>query len=91
MSEQLAKRKSTEKKGKPIWEHLYNLDRELKEKRDQCHLEKKLKEEEECLKDCTFQPQIEAASLAVISEINYKQEGDIYERGKQWKQNIDEK
>jgi len=90
VSEELVKRKSSEKKGKNIWEHLYNLDRELKEKRDQCHLEKKLKEEEEVLNGCTFQPQIEPLNL-VITDLNYKQEGDIYERTKQWKQSIDEK
>ena len=90
VSIELAKRKKTEKMGKNIWEHLYNMDRVMKERRDQYHLEKKLEEEEQSLQGCTFQPEIKAAG-AQQSEVDLRQEGGIYERTKQWKMNIDER
>jgi hypothetical protein len=89
VSEELVKRKK-EKQGKPIWDHLYSLNREIQEKRDQIHLEKKLQEEEDSMKGCTFQPQIKPASSVSI-DISNRQEGDIYERTKNWKLTVDER
>ena len=82
--------RNSEKKNKNIWEYLYKLDRELKEKRDQTHLEKKLKEEEECLNGCTFQPEISQSDY-FIQEITPKENTSMYKRNLQWKQNVDEK
>lgn len=84
------KSKYPAKKNKNVWEYLYSLDKGLKEKRDQIHLEKKLQDEENSLKECTFKPEIKIPD-SIMSEITYKQEGSIYERSLQWKQKIDDK
>ena len=86
ISERIAKGRVSEMKGRNVWEHLYNLDKEFTEKRDQCHLEQKLREEKEHLKDCTFQPELIRTNNG---EENTKSE--IYNRTQQWKQNVDEK
>jgi len=70
-------------KDKSIWEHLHGLGKERKEKFDQTLLETKLKEEEDDLRKCTFQPEIKKSSV--------KFEEGIYERSQTWKQIIDEK
>eukprot|EP00826_Nyctotherus_ovalis_P017821 TRINITY_DN15268_c0_g2_i1.p1 TRINITY_DN15268_c0_g2~~TRINITY_DN15268_c0_g2_i1.p1 ORF type:complete len:204 (-),score=53.08 TRINITY_DN15268_c0_g2_i1:572-1183(-) len=88
ISEKLMVAKSSEKKGKDIWNYLHDLDKELKEKRDKTHLEKKLREEEECLNGCTFQPEISADNF-LYPELYTN--NSIYQRSLQWKQNIDEK
>jgi len=82
ISEKLMMNKNSTKKGKDIWNYLHGLDKQLQEKRDRTHLEKKLQEELDCLNGCTFQPEI-------IS--NYLTYDDIYKRTLLWKQNIEEK
>ena len=72
-----------------VWDHLYNMDRELKEKHDQSYLEKKLKEEQDSLKGCTFKPEIIGQNSSLIDP-SYNEE-DIYKRSQQWRQNLDEK
>ena len=89
ISEKLIESKSNDKKGGNVWDYLYKLDKELKEKRDQTHLEKKLQEEEECLKGCTFKPKIQKKENSY--EIISKRDEDIYARNQQWKKNINEK
>lgn len=88
ISEKLMVAKGSEKKGKDIWNYLHDLDKELKEKRDKTHLEKKLRDEEECLNGCTFQPEISADNF-FCSELYAN--NSIYQRSLQWKQSIDEK
>jgi hypothetical protein len=87
-------RKSSVSKGYSkkdnIWNRLYKLDKELKEKRDLTHLEKKLKEEEESLKECTFKPELLHRNC-LNYEVMYKKQGNIYERAVKWKKNIQEK
>lgn len=90
LSEELMRRKKNDMLGRNIWEHLYNMDKVLKEKRDQSHLEKKLKEEEASLQGCTFQPRIKGLG-SQSGDVSYKQEGDIYERTKMWKKSIEDK
>lgn len=89
VSKRLAMTKSSERKRANVWEHLYNLDKELKEKHDQTYLEKKLQEEEDSLKGCTFQPRKSARGYT-ISDASFKEE-DVYRRCQQWKQNAEEK
>lgn len=67
-----------------MWEHLYSLDRERAEKRDQSHLERQLQEEQRRLEKCTFQPEINA-------EAGARQRSGIYDRTLQWKQSVEEK
>lgn len=76
--------------GENIWNRLYKLNKELKEKRDLSHLEKKLKDEEESLKECTFQPEI-ARTNCLNYEVTYKKGGDIYQRSMRWKKGLQEK
>jgi hypothetical protein len=80
----------THREGKKIWEHLYEMDKTLKEKRDQMHLEKKLHEEDESLQSCTFRPDI-GNGARQAGDVQVRQSGDIYERSKQWKQHLEER
>ena len=66
------------------------MDKSLKEKRDQLHLEKKLHEEDESLEGCTFHPDIGSGS-SPTEDVQVRQAGDIYERSKQWKLHIEER
>lgn len=90
ISRKIAEHKSSEKKQKNVWEYLYNLDKELKEKRDVSYLENKAHEEEKSLKECTFQPELNSLDNIPMDAL-YSQEGNIYERSIQWKQNVEEK
>jgi len=90
LSRKIAEHKSSEKKQKNVWEYLYNLDKELKEKRDITYLENKASEEKKNLKECTFQPGLNALD-SITMEGTYNQEGNIYKRSIQWKQNVEEK
>jgi len=85
VSEKITKGRVTEMKGKNVWEHLYNLDKELTGKRDQLHLEKQLMEEESHLKKCTFQPEIINGH-----HIDFKRDA-TYNRTQQWKHSVEEK
>jgi len=89
VSKRLAMSKPSEKNRANVWEYLYKLDKELKEKHDQTYLEKKLKEEEDSLKGCTFQPK-KSARAYNNTDTSFKEE-DIYKRSQQWKQNAEEK
>eukprot|EP00826_Nyctotherus_ovalis_P011078 TRINITY_DN12890_c0_g1_i10.p1 TRINITY_DN12890_c0_g1~~TRINITY_DN12890_c0_g1_i10.p1 ORF type:complete len:236 (+),score=65.69 TRINITY_DN12890_c0_g1_i10:98-805(+) len=89
VSKRLAMTKSSEKKRANVWEYLHSLDKELKEKHDQTYLEKKLQEEEDSLKGCTFQPKKSARGYT-ISDASFREE-DVYKRCQQWKQNAEEK
>ena len=88
LSEKLAKYRTSEKKGNNVWQYLYNLDKEIQEKRDQVFIANKMKEEEIILRECTFKP--EKCSCDNL-DININPEGDIYERSLRWKQNIEDK
>ena len=66
------------------------MDRTLKEKRDQLHLEKKLQEEDESLESCTFRPEI-GSGVRPAGDVQVRQSGDIYERNMQWKQSKEER
>ena len=90
ISKKLAKARSSEKKQNNVWNYLYNLDKQLKEKRDQSYLENRMKEEKKSLKECTFQPEITIGD-GFITDTCCNKECDIYERSIQWKQNIEEK
>jgi len=84
-----SKNKTMIKQNRNVWEHLYSLNKELIEKRNQSHLEKKLKDAQESLRECTFQPDVEMRSY--MTDIMYKKEGNIYERSTQWKQDVEER
>lgn len=89
VSEMIVMKKSPEKRAN-VWEHLYELDKPQSEKRDQLHLRKKIEEEENSLKECTFRPVLGMQSCkarnASLSGTN-----DIYKRTQQWKKTIDQR
>jgi len=89
ISKRLVKLKSPEDKANNVWEHLYNLNKEIKDKRDLSHLEKKLQDEENSLKSCTFKPKIQRLNKSY--DVVNKQEMNIYERTIQWRKNINYK
>lgn len=74
-------------RNKKIWDHLYSMGKDIKEKRDQMHLEHKMEEEDNSLKDCTFKPNIKKAQ-SQKNAFQTKQEGSIYERQQLWKDHI---
>lgn len=88
VSRELATRKSSVKKSDNIWDHLYSLHREIKEKRDLSYLENKAQQEETSLKGCTFKPTIQRPSRSY--DVANKQK-KIYERTQQWKRHVNSK
>ena len=89
ISEKIVMKKSPEKKGN-IWDNLYKQDKNRSEKRDQLYIEKKIKEEKDSLKGCTFQPMISMQNPK-ITERSPKKNDEFYKRSKEWKNALDQR
>ena len=90
ISKKLMMRKESENKKKSIWESLYDLDKELTDKRDQIHLEKKLKDANESLNECTFKPKLKAPEFYQSIESS-KESVNLYQRNMEWKRSVTER
>ena len=86
LSEVLATKKTSERKVN-IWKHLYDLNKPYSEKREQLYLQKKIQEEENSLKECTFKPILRIESC----KANATPKSNLYKRTQQWKKTIDER
>lgn len=78
------KTKQREWRGnKDIWKYLYDLDKELREKRDKDFINHKLDQESKKLKGCTFSPNI----AKNCSNVKYER-GNVYQRTMRWKKEM---